>query len=366
MIDLIYCSKCHRPYPEDHTPYLCECGGIFDYKELPTYRSTAIKHQTQGMWKYAAMFGLESDSPTVTLGEGDTPLLSASVNGKEVFFKMESQNPTGSFKDRGTAVLLSFLLSRGIREAVEDSSGNAGASFAAYAAKTGLLGTIYAPESTSGPKRRQIEMYGANLVRIPGPRAEAARAVLAAVKEGKVYASHAYMPFGLAGYATIAYEITGSMHEAPGTIIAPVGHGGLLYGVILGFEALLRAGEINRLPRFIGVQPENCSPMVSAFRNGSNEVCEFDATHTLAEGASVAAPVHGGAILKRMNSGMGLLVSATEKEITDAYHMLARQGIYCEPTSSLSITPLLNDKISIVGTVVSILTGSGYKTNIIL
>lgn len=366
MTDFIKCSTCHRPYPEDHTPYLCSCGGIFDFEELPPYRSEKVNHQMHGMWKYAAMLGLKDDSPLVTLGEGDTPLLGAMVNGHDVYFKMESQNPTGSFKDRGTAVLLSFLLSRGIHEAVEDSSGNAGASFAAYAAKTGLLGTIYAPESTSGPKRRQIEMYGANLVRIPGPRSEAARAVLGAVNEGKVYASHAYMPFGLAGYATIVYEIVDFLHDAPGTVIVPVGHGGLLYGVMLGFEALLRAGEISRLPFYIGVQAENCSPMVSAFRSGASECSEVSVTHTLAEGASVAVPVHAGAILSRLHSGIGSLMSASEKEISNAYRILAHQGIYCEPTSSLSITPLLNDKISTIGTVVSIITGSGNKTNTIL
>lgn len=366
MTDLIRCSKCHLPYPEDHTPHLCSCGGVFDYKELPSYQSTKVNHQMRGMWKYAEMLGLEENSPLVSLGEGDTPLLGASVNGHEIYFKMESQNPTGSFKDRGTAVLLSFLISRGIREAVEDSSGNAGASFAAYAAKTGLSGTIYAPESTSGPKRRQIEMYGANLVRIPGPRSEAARAVLSAVNEGKVYASHAYMPFGLAGYATIAYEIVDSLHDAPGTVITPVGHGGLFYGVMLGFEALLRAGVIDNLPKFIGVQAENCSPMVSAFRTGDSERREINVSHTLAEGASVAKPVHAAAILSRMYSGMGVLTSASENEIINAYRMLVRQGIYCEPTSSLSITPLLNDKISTIGTVVSIITGSGYKTNTIL
>ncbi|MBP9040936.1 MAG: pyridoxal-phosphate dependent enzyme [Anaerolineaceae bacterium] len=366
MKALIRCSRCQRPYPEDCTPHRCSCGGLFDYVELPQFQSSMVNHRMRGMWKYASMLGLKEDSPVVTLGEGDTPLFKSTINGQDVYFKMESQNPTGSFKDRGTAVLLSFLLSRGVRDAVEDSSGNAGASFAAYAAKTGLSGTIYAPESTSGPKRRQIEMYGANLVRIPGPRSEAARAVLTAVEGGSVYASHAYMPFGLAGYATIAYELVDSLHDAPGVVIAPVGHGGLFLGIMLGFESLLRAGEIDRMPYFIGVQAQNCAPMVSAFRSGERECHETTVSKTLAEGASVANPAHAMAILDRVYSGMGMLTSASEHEIGHAYQMLAQQGIYCEPTSSLSITPLLNDKISIDGTIVSIITGTGYKTNTIL
>ena len=310
------------------------------------------------------MFGLTDNAPIVTLGEGDTPLISGTFNGHSVHYKMESLNPTGSYKDRGTAVLLSFLRSRGITEAVEDSSGNAGASFAAYAAKLEMKAHIYAPESTSGPKRTQIEMYGADLIRIPGPRAEAAKAVLDAVSRGAVYASHAYMPFGLTGIATIAYEIADSLGRSPKTVIAPVGHGGLLYGIILGFEALLKAGVISDLPYFVGVQPENCSPLVHAYRGGKDTADKLVISPTMAEGTSVSHPVRGDAILKKLIHGKGTLVTATEIEIGKTYQLLAKQGIYCEPTSALSLTPLLNDKIESNGPVVAVLTGSGFKTNV--
>lgn len=363
MTTPIRCSNCHKPYPEDQTPHVCTCGGVYDFESFPMFDSSRIHPEQPGMWKYKEMFGLPSNAPLVTLGEGGTPLLSGTINDQPVFFKMESQNPTGSFKDRGSAILVSFLLSRGVREAVEDSSGNAGASFAAYAAKVAMKATIYAPESTSGPKRTQIEAYGAHLMRIPGPRAEAARAVLQAVAHGNVYASHAYMPFGLAGYATIAYEIFDSMKIAPGTVIAPAGHGGLLYGLMLGFEALLNSGEISRLPFFIGVQPENCAPMTAAYRRGGMVDKDLIILPTLAEGASVAAPLRAAPILARMLSGGGKMLSASEKEIGETYHLLAKKGIYCEPTSSLSIIPLLNDKIDINGPVVCVMTGSGYKTN---
>lgn len=366
MNSFVKCTKCHIPYPEDSTPHICSCGGMFDFEKFPFFQKETIDRKMSGMWKYSSMFGLDEGAPVVTLGEGDTPLIEGDINGCQVFFKMESQNPTGSFKDRGTAVLLSFLLSRGVSDAVEDSSGNAGASFAAYAAKTGLRATVYAPESTSGPKRTQIEMHGANLIRIPGPRAEAARAVLDAVSTGSVYASHAYMPFGLAGYATIAYEIQSSLGSTPGVIIAPVGHGGLLYGLMLGYEALLNAGEIRNMPNFVGVQPENCSPMVQAYQNRKKDCERVSVTPSLAEGASVSSPAHAEAILGRFLSGYGTLVSADEQTIKRGYQVLARQGIYCEPTSSLSISPLLNDKIEPLEPVVSIITGSGYKTNAIL
>lgn len=366
MSKLVKCNRCHQPYPDNQTPHICSCGGIYDFEEFPLYQAEKIQRHVRGMWKYSAMFGLPDEAPVITLGEGDTPMIEGKVKNHTVFYKMESQNPTGSFKDRGTAVLVSFLLSRDIREAVEDSSGNAGASFSAYAAKVGMKAVIYAPESTSGPKRTQIEMYGAELKRIPGPRAEAAKAVLEAVARGCVYASHAYMPFGVAGYASMAYEIYEYFGGAPGTIIVPAGHGGALYGLMLGFESLLHAGQITRLPYFIGVQAENCSPMVSAFQMKSIQNVPVKIQPTLAEGASVSSPIHSTAILRRMYDGNGRMLAASESMIKEAYQLLARQGIYCEPTSSLSITPLLNDKIDIIGPVVSIITGSGYKTNLIL
>ena len=315
------------------------------------------------MWKYAKSLGLPDDALKISLGEGNTPLLSGVFHGRDVYFKMESQNPTESYKDRGTCVLVSFLLSRGVTSAVEDSSGNAGASFAAYAARAGMEARVFIPESASGPKRWQIEMAHAKVERIPGPRAEAARAVLEAVAAGSPYASHAYMPFGLSGIATIAYEILESLGHAPGTVIAPVGHGGLLYGIMRGFEALVAAGLIPGSPYFIGVQPENCAPAVAAFQNGMTRIQDVQTSSTITEGTSVVKPVRAGAILERMLRGGGRMVSASEGEIHDAYIELASMGIFCEPTSSLAVIPLLNDKIELPGPVVAIMSGSGLKVN---
>ncbi|MBA3072919.1 MAG: pyridoxal-phosphate dependent enzyme, partial [Anaerolineae bacterium] len=251
---IIECSKCHKIYPINQTPFQCECGGSFDYAEFPAFSEDLIDHSIYRMTKYNRLFGFEQDFGLVTLGEGNTPLLSTTINGSEVFCKMESHNPTGSYKDRGSAVLVSFLNSRGVRFAVEDSSGNAGASFAGYCARAGIKARVYVPESASGPKRMQIERYGAELVRVPGPRSEAAKAVLKAVNAGAVYASHAWMPFGLTGIATIAYEIVEQLGNVPETLIAPVGHGGLLYGIMRGFESMNKARRIPHEPYYIGVQ----------------------------------------------------------------------------------------------------------------
>ncbi len=299
--------------------------------------------------------------PHITLGEGNTPLLHTEFGGRQLFLKMESQNPTGSYKDRGTVTLMDFLISRGVKAVVEDSSGNAGASLAAYAARAGIRASIFAPESTSGPKRTQIERYGSELVLIPGPRSAASDAVLEAVKGGRVYASHAYMPFGLPGIATIAFEVVEQLGCAPKTIIAPVGHGGLLYGIMLGFESLLAAGMIDRLPWYVGVQPENCAPLVRTFREDKYLISEIVPKRTTAEGTSVTNPSRAEAILERMYAGQGVFEEASEDDIVKGYLSLAQNGIYCEPTSALSLIPVLNDKIGYEGPVVAIITGSGLK-----
>src|SRR3970040_2313236 len=132
MEDLI-CTNCHRPFPESGVPYRCPaCGGIFDFTSLPPFNPARLEADLPGIWRYRHTFGVPENSPVVSLGEGNTPLVWDEMSGQDVAFKLEYLNPTGSFKDRGSAVLVSFLKSRGVESAVEDSSGNAGASFAAY------------------------------------------------------------------------------------------------------------------------------------------------------------------------------------------------------------------------------------------
>jgi len=260
-----------------------------------------LEPELPGYWRYRHAFGLPPAASFVSLGEGNTPLLWDDFSGRMLGLKLESLNPSGSYKDRGSAVLLSFLKSRGVTAAVEDSSGNAGASFAAYAARAQVTGRVYVPESASGPKRQQIEMYGAELMRIPGPRSEAARAVMAEVEQGVPYASHAYLPFGLAGIATIAYEIYEQMgRTVPGTIIAPVGHGGLLLGIVRGFQTLEAAGLIKSQPYYVGVQAAACDPVVRAFHHaGGHGKCSGTA-HAGGGGAGQNAGTRQG--LDRANS----------------------------------------------------------------
>lgn len=356
------CVECKKSIPMDRLPFRCDCGGAFDYLEFPVFDKDRIDTQANGVARYRGMLDLNHGEDFITLGEGNTPLIRIAGQKQSIHLKLEMSNPTGSYKDRGTVTLVNQLVSRKVKFAVEDSSGNAGASFAAYCAKAGIEGRVYIPESASGPKRTQIEMTGVEVVRVPGPRSEAARAVLQAASEGNVYASHAYMPFGLTGIATIAYEIVEQLGEAPGSLIAPVGHGGLLYGIMRGFEAMFTAGLIGKIPYYIGVQAAACAPLADAFLRGVTQPTEISPRESVAEGVKVTTPVRGKAILTRMAGGGGEIVVVDEARILEAYHTLARMGFYAEPTSALVWAVVEERAAQLQAPGVAVITGSGYKS----
>lgn len=360
----IRCEECRKPYPEKGVPYRCpECGGMFSFDPLPAFVQANIAPNQPGYWKYQSFFGLPEHAPVITLGEGDTPLLWVEQGDKKVGLKMELLNPTGSYKDRGSAVLVSQLVARGVKEAVEDSSGNAGASFAAYAAAAGIKSRIFVPASASGPKRSQIEAYGAELIEIPGPRSEAARAVQMEAARGVPYASHAYMPFGSAGIATIAYEIWEQMGwRVPGTLIAPVGHGGLLIGIIRGFKALRSAGLIKNVPFWAGIQAEACDPLTQACVSREYSTRPIVIRPSTAEGVCVSNPSQAKSLLVELCGGKGLFHSIREEKILPAVRDLAHRGIYVEPTSALVWAALESIQDDLPDPVVIILTGSGLKS----
>lgn len=358
----ISCTNCGSSFPPDGVPYCCpKCGGLFDFNNPLPYNPEQVDRSQLGIWRYRHTFGLSLGIEPVSLGEGNTPLIWADVFGRRAAFKCEYLNPSGSFKDRGSSVIAAWLKARGIVEAVEDSSGNAGASFAAYAARAGIKARIFAPDSAYGPKRRQIEAYGAELVPITGSRSEVARAVREEADGGATYASHAYLPFNLPGYATAAYEIFEQLGEMPGTVIVPAGQGGLLLGLSRGFDALRIANNISSLPKLIGVQASACAPLWAKFtaeREGMMLVAE---NPTLAEGVRVRFPIRGDTVLAAVSVSNGFMCSVSEDEILPSRDALGRLGFYVEPTSAI-VWPALSQMVEkLTDPIVLILTGSGCK-----
>ena len=361
------CSSCGQAYPQEGFPFRCSnCGSHFEYINPLQFKQPGSSSADRGMGRYRNTFPLRSGTPLVSLGEGGTPLIEVKQGQRSIFLKCEHLNPTGSFKDRGTAILISALLEQGVTKAIEDSSGNAGASFAAYAARAGIEATVYVPDYASGPKKAQIEAHGALVVPIPGPRSAVSEAVEQEAGKDRVYASHTYLPHGIAGMATIAYELVEQLGRAPGTVLAPVGQGTLFLGLYRGFLALREAGVIQEIPKLVGVQAQACAPIWAVFKAGATGLEWVQEGTTVAEGIRILHPLRGDRILEVLDESGGMAIAVEEDEILPARDELAGRGLYVEPTSAVvwaalaQCLPQLNDPVVLV------LTGHGLKSSVSL
>lgn len=361
------CAVCDRTYPMDEDIWHCECGGVLEVTDLPAFDRAAIVQDDYSLWRYRHMLGFEEAEHIVSMGEGFTPMVTTSIYGVPVRTKIEYMSPTGSYKDRGTTVLVSYLKRFDkLRSVVEDSSGNAGASLAAYAARIGLKARIFVPADASGPKLGQIEIYGAELHPIEGPRAAAQEAAHAAA-EKEYYASHTYNPLFMAGLRTFAYEVAEQLGwKAPHNLIFPVGHGTFLLGTYRGFQEMLAAGVIDHMPRFFAVQSRACDPIFQAFRRGFDDVQPIAPGHTIAEGIRIAYPPRGRQVLEAIRESGGSVLTVTDREITRARRAMARLGLFIEPTSAVAVAGLrkLDKMLGDEGVTVMPLTGSGLKVPI--
>ncbi len=357
------CTECRTSYPLEEPRWRCGCGGVLDIDFQPVFDPTLIKRRKPNMWRYREAIPLEDNAFITSFDEGFTPLTEVMIDGKAIFIKQDQLFPTGSYKDRGASVLISKVKELGIKEVVEDSSGNTGAAIAAYCARASIGCHIYAPENTSAGKLAQIQFYGAELHKIPGTREDTARAALLAA-EKIYYASHAWNPFFLHGTKTFAFEISEQLgRKSPDTVILPVGNGTLLLGAGIGFRELLRAGIIDRLPRIIGVQAENCAPLYHAYQEKRAEVLPVDTKETLAEGIAIARPARGRQIIDAVRQTGGEFITVSEAEIRKALVEICGQGYYIEPTSAAAIAGVKKYlPISSQGEViVSAFTGHGLK-----
>jgi len=306
----------------------------------------------------------------VTLGEGRTPLINRTFDGIDVGLKVESMNPTGSFKDRGVAVMVTALRHQGVDRVLEDSSGNGGSSVAAYCAAAGIEAHILVPAATSPNKIVQSRWHGANIELVSGTRQEVADEAVR--RAGTTfYASHNWHPHFLQGIKLLAYEIWEDLgFRAPAAVLVPAGAGSLVLGCATGFGELYRAGEIDRVPRILVSQPQNCSPLVTAIEEGRDEVAEQQWATTVAEGTAIAKPVRDREVLQAIRNSSGTAVAVAEDELLPAVGELATSGLFAEPTSA-QVVPALRQlraagEISAADTVVAVLTGSGLKASHLL
>lgn len=349
------CLRCGAPAPEAEA-WRCRCGGAWALEPVGHVPpSEALRTRPWGLWRYRE--ALPVSGPPVSLGEGGTPLL-ASREGR-LHFKVESMNPTGSFKDRGAAVLVTAIREAGVREIVEDSSGNAGAAIAAYAARASLGATIYVPAAASPGKLAQIAAYGARLVAVGGTRDDVAAA--ARMAPGR-YASHCWDPLFFHGTKTIAFELWEQLEgRAPDWVVSPVGHGTLLLGLWLGFRELRAAGMIARLPRLVAVQSRACAPLAGPPLG----LAAAGDAETVAEGIRIRQPVRPEEIRRAVDDTSGRFAVVGDAEILAAQARLGREGLFVEPTAAVAPAAAwaLAESGAFAGaeTVVVPLTGHGLK-----
>ncbi len=357
------CSGCEQSWPLDPARWRCDCGGVLEIEGAPSFDPAHVKESDRTLWRYQSALPLPDGATPVTLGEGGTPLVATEWEGQPLYLKAEHLNPTGSFKDRGATLLVTALKAAGAQNVSDDSSGNAGAALAAYAARAGLCANVYVPAHASLVKQRQIAVYGAEVTPVPGPRSEAALAVRQAVEKGVVYASHAYSPFYSQGMKTIAFELWEQLgRRAPDSVVTPVGHGGLLLGLHQGFAELLATGLIERWPRIFGVQAQACAPLARAWEHGASDVEPVEEHDTIAGGVRIAAPPWGRAILAGVRESDGAILALPDEAILTAQKKLAHQGVYIEPTSALVVAASERLRGRLGETPVAVLTGSGFKT----
>ncbi|MEV4982838.1 pyridoxal-phosphate dependent enzyme [Micromonospora sp. NPDC053811] len=337
-----------------------DCEAPWELAAAPEFDPRAIDSTTWSLWRYAAMLPAV---PPVTLGEGGTPLVPVAVPEGEFLAKLEFLAPTGSYKDRGTAVVVSHLRAVGVEEAVEDSSGNAGASLAAYAVAAGIRARVFVPAHAGAGKKRQIAEMGAEVVEVVGGRGAAA-AVCRRETRVAAYASHCWNPLFLSGQSTCAWEIWEQLGGAgPDAVVCPVGQGNLFLGLARGFAALRRAGLVAAVPRMFAVQSMACAPVAKAWRAGWPRPVAVDEGVTIAEGILTSRPVRGDELLRVLRHTGGAAVVVADEEVRAAQRHLRGAGLSVEPTSAVAVAalPLLRDQIAGAQVVVP-LTGSGLKT----
>lgn len=362
---LLTCSTCHVTYTSTAPRWRCECGHYLRYNVTNIFPKADLHSRSNSLWRYFEALGISDPKHIVSLGEGFTPLLPDELFGQDVLLKMDQLCPTGSFKDRGSTVMLSKLREWGLEQIVEDSSGNAGASVAAYATRAGMRADIYIPAATSAGKAAQISLYGANLIKVPGTREDTAQAALTAAKT-EFYASHNWSPYFLNGLKSLAYELAEQLNwTAPDWVVAPLGGGSLILGLYLGWSELVAAGYVDKLPRLAAVQAANCAPVYQAWLQGLAEVPPVSKQATAAEGIAIAQPVKGKDILQALRATAGTVCTVTDAEIWDTLTQLGKRGIYVEPTAAAAPAAIrqltANGIIAPSDKVIVELTGMGLK-----
>ena len=328
--------------------------------------ATVAGSQPRLMDRYRRFLPITEGTPMLSLGEGGTPLLRAQRLGKAIgapnlHLKVEGQNPTGSFKDRGMVVAVAKAVEAGAHAIVCASTGNTSASAAAYGAAAGLEVIVVLPRGqTALGKLLQALAAGARVVAVDGNFDDALRIVrgLAEQDEHPVTLVNSVNPFRLDGQKTAAFEICDALGRAPDILAIPVGNAGNISAYWAGFKDYAEAGLARPRPAMWGFQAAGAAPLVHGRR--------VERPETVATAIRIGAPASWEKAIAARDESGGRIEAVTDDEILAAYRDLARlEGVFCEPASAAGVAGLR--KSAAAGTldpdalVVAVLTGHGLK-----
>ncbi len=313
---------------------------------------------------YAELLPLTGDTPLLTLGEGDTPLVKSSRLGKdlgcdELYFKLEGCNPTGSFKDRGMVLTIAKAVEQGSRAVMCASTGNTSASAAAYSAYSGLPAFVLIPKGeVAMGKLAQAMAYGAHILMVNGNFDSSQDLAREFTRRHQVTLVNSVNPYRIEGQKTGAFELVDVLGDAPDYLFIPVGNGGNITAYWKGFREYHDVGRSNRLPRMMGFQAEGAAPIVRGAPVANPQ--------TIASAIRIGNPASWTRAEEVRDTSGGVIDSVTDDEILEAYRLLAsNEGIFCEPASATSfagLTKAVHGGLNLSGQrVVCIFTGTGLK-----
>lgn len=340
----LQCVNCGKEYKTRDSDYVCNsCGGTlevnYDYKLIKKRLDYDVleSNTSYNMWRYIDLLPIDDhdDIPPVQLGW--TPLYKADelaerLGISQLFIKDEGRNPTGSIKDRGSAVAVARALEVGAKVITDASSGNASDSLACLTSNLKIKTVIFAPKNTPEPKLVQLYVYGADVIRVDGDYDEAFELCRSASEKFGWYNRAAgYNPYGREGKKTCAFEICEQLQwEAPDKVIVAAGDGTIVCGMWRGFKDFNKLGIIEKMPQMIAVQAEGSAAITNAWKNGA-ELSSVQA-NTVADSISVNYPRDGYLALQALKESNGMAITVSDAEILSAIPELARESsVFAEP-----------------------------------
>ena len=374
------CRECSRPYPAEALHVCDYCFGplevVYDYERLRAdVTRDSIEAGPQTIWRYAPLLPVEDANP-IDLGTGYTPLvradrLAAELGLGELWIKNDTANPTGSFKDRVVSVALTKARQLGFKVAACASTGNLANSVAAHAARAGMVSVVFIPRDLETAKIVTTAIYGGHLVAVEGTYDDVNRlcAELASDHPSWAFVNVNVRTYYAEGSKTLAFEVAEQLGwTAPDHVVVPVASGSQLTKVARGFRELYEVGLLDEEPhvRVSGAQAAGCSPVATAFADGSDAIRPVR-PDTIAKSLAIGNPADGWYALETVRSSGGALAAVTDEEIIEGIGLLARtEGIFAETAGGVTIATLA--KLAAQGVVrgdekvVAYVTGHGLKT----